>query len=376
MSDIKLYGWTALNINPYVVWTARTDGQVDFLSEPWKEWTGKSGLGAAWEESVHPDDLPQVSESWRCAVLSGTPTDIEHRLCMRSGHYRWMRTRALLQRDNSGAASYWYGGTEDIDERKRAEQALKSSEAALLALRLSLNQQVKRRTEELTELNRHLQFSREEERNRLAVALHDELGALFTSAKFDVARLKSALSPLSPEIDARFTHFTQMLDKGIDRKRRMIEDLRPSSLSSLGLVPALKVLIGDFTRTNNRIKVQSELEDRYLPPAVQLTIYRLAQEALENVSAYAKADNVTVRLSTDAGGQVQICVTDDGVGFDATSERVSMLGLLGMYYRVEAEGGHFAVKSSHQCGTTLSACFPLRLPLKIHANAGSCINDF
>ena len=374
LSEVSLDGWAALNLNQHAVWTAGTDGQVDYLSEHWIDWTGKRGLGEAWAESVHPDDLPQVAESWRCAVLSGEPNDVEHRLCMRSGLYRWMRTRALLQRDSTGAIARWYGATEDIDERKRDEQALKRSEAALQALTLSLNQQVKRKTDELTTLNRHLQLTREEERNRLALALHDELGALLTSAKFDVARLKSALAPLSPEISARFSHFTQMLDKGIDRKRRMIEDLRPSSLSSLGLVQALKILIGDFTRANG-IKVQAELDDLSLKPAVELTIYRLVQNALQNVAAYAKAGRVRVRLSFEADGGVQISVSDDGVGFDATSERIGMLGLLDMHYRVEADGGHFAVESS-QCGTTLSARFQLQQTMSIHANSDSCISDF
>ncbi len=358
LPDINLDGWTALNLNPYAVWTAGSDGQVDYLSDRWNEWTGKSGFGTAWQDAVHPDDRSQVSETWRCAVQSGELNAVEHRLCMRNGQYRWMRTRALLQRDSSGAVTRWYGATEDIDQQKHAEQALKNSEAALQALTLSLDEKIRSRTDELTTLNRYLQLTREEERNRMAEALHDDLGALFTSAKFDVARLKSALAPLSPEISARFTHFTQMLDKGIDRKRHMIEDLRPSSLNTLGLVQALNILIGDFSRAND-LQVQTELDDLHFKPAVQLTIYRLVQEALANVAAYAKAAHVKVLLSSHADGQVQISVTDDGVGFDATSERIFMLGLLGLHYRVEADGGRFLVKSSDRCGTMLSAFFPL-----------------
>lgn len=331
---------------------------MDFLSHRWIEWTGTHGLGASWAESVHPDDLAQVMEPWRCAVLSGEPYDVEHRLCMRGGSYRWMRTRALAQRDSTGVIRRWYGATEDIDERKRAEDALRDSEAALLALTLSLNQQIKNRTDELTALNRHLQCAREEERNRLARALHDDLGALFTAAKFDVARLKSALAPLSPEVAARIGHFSDMLDKSIDSKRHMIEDLRPSALNSLGLVQALTILTSDFAFAHGT-KVQVELEELPLKPTVQLTIYRLAQEALANAAAYAQADNVRVRLFRSGDQQGQISVTDDGVGFDASSERIAMLGLLGMHYRVEAEGGCFAVESSHQGGTTLSACFPV-----------------
>ena len=372
MHDVNVYCGNALNLNLHTEWTAGTDGQVEFLSERWLEWTGKRGLGWDWTDSVHPDDLSKVAQSWRSALVSGETLDVEHRLCMRGGHYRWMRSQALTQRNSAGAVVSWYGATEDIDDRKRAEIALQRSQAALLALALSLNLQVQRRTVELTELNRHLQQTREEECNRLAGALHDDLGALFTSAKFDVARLKSALAPLSPEISARFMHFSEMLDKGIERKRHMIEDLRPSSLSSLGLVQALMILTGEFTRANG-IKVQTELKELHFTAAIQLTIYRLVQEALANVASYAKARNVCVRLSCESDGQVQISVTDDGIGFDATSDRIAMLGLLGMHYRVEAEGGCFAVKSSHQCGTTLSACFPA---LKIHASAGTGVSDF
>jgi PAS domain S-box-containing protein len=369
---LNAHGWSALDLNPHAVWTADTDGRVDYLSERWLEWTGKLGLGQAWADSVHPDDLPKLAESWRCAVVSGEPADIEHRLCMRSGHYRWMRSRALAQRNSAGVLVSWYGATEDIDDRKRAEQALQSTEVALRALKLSLSLQVKHRTDELTELNRHLQSTREEERHRLAGALHDDLGALYTAAKFDVARLKSALAPLSPEVAARFCHFSDMLDKSIDSKRHMIEDLRPSALSSLGLVQALRILISDFTRSHG-IKVQVELEELPLKPAVKLTVYRLVQEALENVAAYARAGKVWVRLTCEGDAKVQISVTDDGVGFDATSERIAMLGLLGMHYRVEADGGCFVVKSSHQCGTTLSACFPV---LFIHASASTGVSDF
>lgn len=213
------------------------------------------------------------------------------------------------------------------------------------------------RSDELTELTRHLQCMQEEERSRLARELHDRLGAFFTATKFDMARLKSALGPLSPEVAMRLAHFTDMLDKGIALKRRMIEDLRPSALSSLGLVQALEILINEFTRTHG-VKVRAELEALQLPANIQLTIYRLVQEALVNVAAYAQAKEVSIWLKSlpDAGAEIR--VQDDGVGFDVQTGRISMLGLMGMHYRVEAQGGQFSVQSAPGCGTTVSAVFP------------------
>lgn len=217
--------------------------------------------------------------------------------------------------------------------------------------------QFPQQTDELTELTRHLQAMQEEERSRLARELHDRLGAFFTATKFDMARLKSALGPLSPEVAMRLAHFTDMLDKGIALKRRMIEDLRPSALNSLGLVQALEILINEFKRTHG-VSVNTALEPLQMPANVQLTMYRLVQEALVNVAAYAQAREVQVWLKKMPEGGVEIGVRDDGVGFDVQTGRISMLGLMGMHYRVEAQGGRFTVESCPDCGTTVSALFP------------------
>lgn len=213
------------------------------------------------------------------------------------------------------------------------------------------------RTDELTELTRHLQAMQEEERSRLARELHDRLGGFFTATKFDMARLKSALGPTSPEVARRLAHFTDMLDKGIALKRRMIEDLRPSALTSLGLILALEILINEFRRTHG-VQVRAALEPVQMPANVQLTMYRLVQEALVNVAAYAQAKDVLIWLKRDSDAEVEVGVQDDGVGFEARSGRMSMLGLMGMHYRVEAQGGRFNVESCPDCGTTVSAIFP------------------
>ncbi len=217
------------------------------------------------------------------------------------------------------------------------------------------------RADELTALTRHLQRMQEEDRSRLARELHDRLGAFFTATKFDMARLKSALGPVTPEVAVRLAHFTDMLDKGIALKRRMIEELRPSALSSLGLIQALEILLNEFTRTHgvpHGLLVHAALEPVQLPANVQLTLYRLVQEALLNVAAYAQATEVKVWLKQRDEGGVEIGVSDNGVGFDIQKGRIAMLGLLGMHYRVQAQGGEFSVQSSPACGATVGAIFP------------------
>jgi signal transduction histidine kinase len=216
--------------------------------------------------------------------------------------------------------------------------------------------QVLLRTAQLTDLARHLQTVREDERNHLARELHDELGALLTAAKLDVARLKSRLGGLTPEVAERLQHLSDGLNSGIALKRRIIEDLRPSSLSNLGLVAALEILVREWSQ-RSEIKVDSHFEPVRLRPSGELTVYRLVQEALTNASKYAQATELRVRLHADAGNAF-VSVRDNGVGFDMSAPRSSAHGLLGMRYRLETEGGRLTLESAPGQGTLIEAELP------------------
>lgn len=215
---------------------------------------------------------------------------------------------------------------------------------------------VRERTASLSELASHLQQVREDERGFLARELHDELGALLTSAKLDVARLKSKIDHQAPDIAERLKHLNETLNSGIALKRRIIEDLRPSSLSNLGLTAALEILTREHAEGTG-IEVETNLEAVELTEATQLTVYRLVQEALTNISKYAKAKKVLVTVHgypTHAAVQVR----DDGAGFDPAGVGPTSHGLAGMRHRVEAAGGRLTITSSADSGTLISAVLP------------------
>ena len=236
--------------------------------------------------------------------------------------------------------------------RQREEQT-----RVVQAERDQLEIEVQRRTEQLTDLARHLQTVREDERSHLARELHDELGALLTAAKLDVARLKSRLgSTLTPEASERLQHLSEGLNAGIALKRRIIEDLRPSSLSNLGLVAALDILIREWGQRGG-VAIKSELEPVRLRASGELTVYRLVQEALTNITKYARAGEVRVSLMSHEG-RVSVSVRDDGVGFDTSAPRRSTHGLLGMRYRLESEGGRMVLRSAPGAGTVIEAELP------------------
>ena len=237
---------------------------------------------------------------------------------------------------------------------QRAEQAQE-----VRAERDRLEVEVTRRTAELTQLARHLQTAREDERARLARDLHDELGALLTAAKLDVARLRPKLQAGAPELMQRLNHLTETLNSGIALKRRIIEDLRPSTLDQLGLVPALEILCRE-TSERLGVPIAVELDPAVdLVPSAQLTAFRLVQEALTNTAKYAQATEVAVSLKREYA-QALVTVTDNGQGFDPSRLALGSHGLLGMRFRVEAERGQLQLRSVPGQGTEVCAWLPLK----------------
>src|SRR5262249_52289128 len=139
---------------PQVVWTARPDGYLDYYNRRWYEFTGSpEGRGGdeSWEPFLHPDDARRCKDNWYAAVRDGEPYQAEHRfLDHRTGAYRWHLRRALPCRDGSGAIVQWVGTCTDIDDQKRAEEALGRA-------RDDLEARVRERTAELERANAALQ---------------------------------------------------------------------------------------------------------------------------------------------------------------------------------------------------------------------------
>ena len=232
---------------------------------------------------------------------------------------------------------------------EREQEVLEHERARLEGL-------VRERTASLSALANHLQQVREDERGYLARELHDELGALLTAAKLDVARLKSRLDTQAPAVLERLRHLSETLNGVIALKRRIIEDLRPSSLSNLGLTAALEILTREFAERAG-LEVQTNLETVELSDATQLTVYRMVQESLTNIGKYAHAHKVLVTVHNHPQ-HVAVQIRDDGQGFDLSGIGRTSHGLAGMRQRVEAAGGRLTVSSTPGEGTLVSAILP------------------
>lgn len=241
---------------------------------------------------------------------------------------------------------------------KQVEAERDAQRKALKDERDKLEVEVEARIGDLRELTRHLQTAREDERGHLARELHDELGALLTSAKLDVAVIKPKVQAKMPDLLPKLQHLTETLNSGIALKRRIIEDLSPSALKTLGLVPSLEILISEVS-CSTTVRFEHDLHSVRLSPDQQLVVYRVIQESITNCLKYAHASLVKVSL-LETGTMAIVEVEDNGKGFDPSMLVTGSHGIRGMRFRVEATGGHLDICSESGRGATLRAHIPLQ----------------
>ena len=182
------------------------------------------------------------------------------------------------------------------------------------------------------------------------------MGSLLTAAKLDVARLKARLTANVPDAAERFEHLASTLNGVIVMTRRIVEDLRPSSLSHLGLTASLEILAREFA-DHNGLQITTDLETVELGGSAQLTIYRLVQESLTNIGKYAQAQQVDISMH-NFEGYITVEVKDNGKGFKLGNVSPSSHGLAGMRHRVEAAGGRLTIASAEGQGSLISAVMP------------------
>src|SRR5437899_1353840 len=212
----------------------------------------------------------------------------------------------------------------------------------------------------LSELSNHLQVVREEEKAKLARDIHDELGGILVSAKMDVAWVEKRLRERDPDAAAKLDRTLQTLDAGVETKRRIIEELRPTLLDNLGLPAALDWQVHEICdRAGIQCAISLPAEDAVIEPSVAIALYRIVQEALTNIVKYARAKNVTVDLAV-TGDDITLLIEDDGVAIpqDAQVNRLSH-GIAGMRQRARALHGDFRIGRRPEGGTLIEVNVPV-----------------
>jgi signal transduction histidine kinase len=222
-----------------------------------------------------------------------------------------------------------------------------------------LESEVEERTAELSELSSYLQNVREDEKSKLARDIHDELGGILVSAKMDIAWVDERMKK-HRDISAKLERALQALDDGVQIKRRIIEELRPTLLDNLGLSAALDWQVHEICdRAGIACKIATPSDDSMIQPQVSIALYRILQEALTNIVKYAQASNVNVDLGVTSD-TVTLLIEDDGIGIpeDAQNNLLSH-GIAGMRQRVRALHGDFAIARRPEGGTLIEVNVPL-----------------
>ena len=335
---VRLYGWTSRDANGAYI--------HDFL------------------KTVFPQPLAEIKTIflakgyWAGELLHTT----------RDGSRITVSSRWALVKNSHGVPSSSLELNTDITQQKLAQEALKAAHE-------ELELRVKERTSELSDANTRLQVLsqrlmeiQELERRAIARDLHDEIGQALTAIKLNLRELEDQQAgSISAVGDKQLSDSLQILNQVLQHIRNLALDLRPSMLDELGLIPALRWYV---TRQAKRASwnLQFFADDVTIRPSpeVEISCFRLTQEALTNVARHAKAKAVEVRLKTGPS-QLDLFISDDGVGFDPDLIRTGALagtsvGLSGMEERVRLAGGHITIHSSPAGGTEIHATFPLDRP--------------
>jgi signal transduction histidine kinase len=235
------------------------------------------------------------------------------------------------------------------------------AQRALQAANDNLESMVVLRTEQLSVLSRHLISVAEEEKARLARELHDEMGANLTAISIDINAVSDRLKPEHPELAGMLERARATLVDTVQLKRRIVENLRPSLLDNLGLAAALHSYCEEFARITG-LDCEALVDDEVdaAGPMQAIAVFRIVQEALNNVAKYAGARHVIVHLVRE-GDALSLEVIDDGVGIEVDAVRAPKShGLLGMRERALLLGGSLKVKRGiNGIGTCVEALIPL-----------------
>jgi PAS domain S-box-containing protein len=302
-----------------------------------------------WEKMAHPDDLKESDRLLNKHFLGELPLyEFECRVKHKDGHWMWILDRGrAIKRSEDGTPLMMFGTHTDITERKLAEAALNNYQ------------------EELKKFASHLQHIHDEERILLARKIHDELAQTLIAMKIDMGLLKNSMLKKSENVNInevliKFDQLFDLVNNTIQTTSGIMTGLRPEALYLLGLVEAIPLYINLFeTKYGIKCWFENSLSKIEINTLQSVALFRILQEALENVALHAKATMVEIDLSTEMN-KIVLKIADNGIGFDEKMlVKSDTYGFIGMKERALFVNGEFSITGILGKGTTIMVQIPL-----------------
>jgi signal transduction histidine kinase len=348
-------------------------GVRSYLVKPFSPLALREQIKHIWNAASQEPTVSTIEQSRAGDTISPFLSEPDHTQIMLFAH-DLMRVINAERQKATALAEVNLALQAEIEERKRAENTLRQTQAALehrvaertAALSLAngqLTQEIaaRRQAEEgLHTLSRQVLDAQENERRRLARELHDEIGQALTALKFNLHAAQRQPETLKTRLDDSLG----IVDYTLQQVRNLSFDLRPAMLDELGLVAAVNWYMG---RQAERGEFTAHIKADALPsdlcPTIATTCFRVVQEAVTNVIRHAGATEVWVDLR-EAATTMSLSLRDNGRGFDvpAAQERAALgasMGLPGMQERVRLVGGQMLIESAPGQGTAIHIDLPL-----------------
>ena len=332
-----------LEATPDFVGSADREGRLFYLNRAAREMLGL-GLEDDFTSLSYGETMPawavdRILSQGRPVYLQEGVWQGESAIRRRDGSEIPVSQVILAHRDSEGQIKFFSTVCRDIREIKRVEEALRKSEEKLRLLTMQL----------LT--------AQEDERQRLATELHDELGHALLILKLHLSEVEQKLLPEQAELKEKMAQMVAYLTDTVEEVRRLYYALSPGDLEDLGLTTALRNLVEDFQELYVNINWDVELDniDRLYPLPIQTMIYRIVQEALTNIGKHAYPENVKIKIIRKEQ-QAVFHIEDDGRGFsmdDVLEGDKRGMGLAAMAQRVSLAGGTFGVWSRENQGVRI-----------------------
>jgi PAS domain S-box-containing protein len=320
---------------------------------------GRTSVDPRWK-AIHEDGSEFSGETHPAMVALKTGKKVGNVLMgvfnPMDEDYRWIRVNAVPQFRNGEDKPYQvYTTFDDITEIKRAREALQKAHD-------ELEKRVAERTAEVQLMSARLLKAQEEERRLIALELHDGIGQVLGAIKFRVETALEQGGERSPSPGpSSLEPIIRMLQEAVEDVRRIQRNLRPSVLDDLGILATISWFCRDFVTTYDWIRVEREidLQEGDVPDSLKIVIFRILQEALNNIAKHSKASLVKLLLRKTSGN-IEFMVQDNGQGFDVPSTFSNNssdrgLGLDGMRERATLSGGEFLIESQPGSGTSIKA---------------------